>query len=71
MIILITNLTLNMSSKRDCENYILRLMRVIVTPIGVEFGDTMFRERKTTALLNWVPSQLFPKHTLKIVLVLN
>ena len=39
MIILITNLTLNMSSKRDCENYILRLMRVIVTPIGVEFGE--------------------------------
>ena len=39
MIILITNLTLNMSSKRDCENYILRLMRVIVTPIGVEFDE--------------------------------
>ena len=35
MILLVTNLTLNMSSKRDCENYILRLMRVIVTPIGV------------------------------------
>jgi len=63
MILLITNLTLNMSSKRDCENYILRLMRVIVTPIGVGFSDTMFRKRKTTALLNWVPSQLFPKHT--------
>jgi hypothetical protein len=26
---------IDMSSKRDCENYILRLMRVIVTPIGV------------------------------------
>lgn len=23
----------------------------------------MFRKRKTTALLNWVPSQLFPKHS--------
>ena len=35
MLFLITNLTFNMSSKRDCKNYILRLMRVIVTPIGV------------------------------------
>ena len=45
MILLITNLTLNMSSNIDCENYILRLMRVIVTPIGVGFGDTMFRKQ--------------------------